>query len=303
MPRCFFIIGAQKGGTTALFEYLRHHPDVYIPPEKEAEFFAKDEPAEAAWAAYKQKFLTSPRAVRAVGTASPQYMCDPAAPLRMAARVPDALLIAVLRDPIERAVSHYKMAYRRGDEQRSFAQAVREQLEPMALERTRVMQYREVAEHDAYVAWGEYARILQAYLEHFPRAQLLVLYSEDLRERREETLARVYRHLGIAENYAPPNVGRTYHVGGARRKIPGLEKIMRSFLARGLIRLVVRKRRYKRMQLALERWNVKPGALAVEGETYAALAEHYAGDVEKLSQLCGVRPRWFEHPGESAVAL
>ncbi len=133
-PRCFFIIGAQKGGTTALFEYLRHHPEVYMPPEKEAEFFTGSESDRGGLGRVSsEKFLTSPHEARIAGTASPQYMCDPAVPVRMAARVPDARLIAVLRDPVERAVSHYKMAYRRGDERRSFVQAVREQLEPAAL--------------------------------------------------------------------------------------------------------------------------------------------------------------------------
>ncbi|HEX5314688.1 MAG TPA: sulfotransferase [Gammaproteobacteria bacterium] len=302
-PRCFFVIGAQKGGTTALFEYLRGHPEVYMPPEKEAEFFTRCDTTPAAWAEYRKRLLTPPRPVRVVGTASPQYMGDPAVPARMAAVVPDALLIAVLRDPVERAVSHYKMAYRRGEERRDFARAVREQLQPEALEKARALPFREVAERDAYVVWGEYARILRGFLDHFPREQLLLLYSEDLRERGPESLRRVYRHLGISENRLPPNLGRLYHVGGARRKVPGLEKILRSALARGLIRLAVSKRRYKRTQMKLERWNAKPGALAIPGETYDCLADHYAGDIEELSRLSGVRPRWFEHRGESSVAL
>ncbi|HEX5313927.1 MAG TPA: sulfotransferase [Gammaproteobacteria bacterium] len=302
-PRCFFVIGAQKSGTTALFEYLRHHPEVYMPPEKEAEFFTGSDTTPAAWAEYRRRLLTSPRSLRVVGTASPQYMGDPAVPARMAALVPDALLIAVLRDPVERAVSHYKMAVRRGDERRDFARAVREQLQPAALEKTRALPFREVAERDAYVVWGEYARILRGFLHRFSREQLLLVYSEDLRERPREALARVCRHLGIAEGYSPPNLGKLYHVGGARRKLPGLEKVLRSAVARGLIRLAVRKRRYKRMQMQVERWNAKPTTLVVPGETYAALADHYAGDVAEVSRLCGIAPRWFLHRGEATVTL
>jgi hypothetical protein len=299
--RFFFIIGAQKGGTTALFEYLRQHPDVYMPPEKEAGFFTEDDLTDTHWEKYRRRFLTSPQPVRVIGTASPQYMCDSGVPKRMATRVPDALLIAVLRDPIARAVSHYKMTCRRGDERRSFAQAVSDQLEPAALARIRTLSFRDAAEHDAYVAWGEYPRIIRRYLEHFPRQQLLILYSEDLRERREETLVRVYRHLGIAENYMPPNIERLYHRGGAKRKLPGLEKLMRSFAVRGLFRLATSKRKYKNMQLALERWNVKTGAVTITQATYTALAEHYASDIEVLANLCGEHPRWFKQLGEKSI--
>lgn len=302
-PRPFFIVGAQKGGTTALFEYLRRHPDVYMPPEKEIEFFSGPERDARAWEVYRRRHLAPGRPVRAVGTASPQYMCDTAVPARMAARVPRARLIAVLRDPVERAVSHYKMARRRGTERRSFAEAVRAQLAPGALERLRALPFSEVAERDAYVAWGEYARILRGYLEHFPREQLLVLFSEDLREHGAETLRRVYRHLGIAEDFTPPNLGRRYHVGGARRRIPGLEKLLRSFAARGLLRLAMPKRSYKRMLLSIERWNARPGALAVPVETYRALVAHYAPERAELARLAGGSPRWFGRRGTEVVML
>lgn len=295
MPQYFFIIGAQKGGTTALFEYLRHHPQIYMPPEKEAEFFTEGEPTQQSWSAYRERFLTPGGQAQAVGTASPQYMCDASVPRRMAAIVPDARLIAVLRDPIARAVSHYKMCRRRGDERRNFTQAVEAQLEPGALDKPRSLPVHDVAERDAYVAWGEYARILDNFLAHFPREQLLILYSEDLRAKREETLRRACRHLGVDPDYAPPNLGREFHVGGMQRKIPGLEKFMRSFIVRGLLRLVMSKRRYKSLQLALERWNVKSGKLPVPAATCERLEAHYAGDAEAIGRLTGTPPPWFRY--------
>ena len=295
MPQYFFIIGVQKGGTTALFEYLRHHPQVYMPPEKEAEYFTEGDPTTESWKAYRDRFLTPGREVEAIGTASPQYMCDVRVPARMAATVPDARLIAVLRDPIARAVSHYKMCRRRGDEKRSFTEAIKEQLAPEALERERKLSLHEVAERDAYVAWGEYARILEGYLEHFPSGQLLVLYSEDLRGHREATLKRVCTHLGIDPDYAPPNLERDFHVGGMKRKVPGLEKIMRSFIVRGLLRLVMSKRKYKSLQLALERWNVKSGKLSVPAQTCALLEAHYGPAAEAAARLTGAQPPWFRY--------
>ncbi|HYW75018.1 MAG TPA: sulfotransferase [Gammaproteobacteria bacterium] len=295
MPQYFFIIGAQKGGTTALFEYLRYHPQVYMPPEKEAAFFTEGEPTPESWSDYCKRFLAHSELVEAVGTASPQYMCDASVPERMAAITPDAKLIAVLRDPIARAVSHYKMCRRRGDEQRSFAQAIEEQLKPRAMEAARSLSMHAIAEHDAYVAWGEYGRILDNFLAHFPREQLLILYSEDLREKREETLHRVCNHLGVDPDYAPPNLDRDFHVGGMKRKIPGLEKTMRSFIVRGLLRLVMSKRKYKSLQLALERWNVKSGKLPVPAQTCAMLEAHYDSDTAAVARLTGTQPPWFRY--------
>lgn len=293
--RYFFIIGAQKAGTTALFEYLRHHPQIYMPPEKEIDFFTSDTADAPAWAQYLARYLIPNHTVVIAGTASPHYMCDMAVPERMAAIACNARLIAILRDPIARAVSHYKMCRRRGDEKRDFAKAIEEQLAPEALQHMRGLSMQEANECDAYVAWGEYARILKEYLGHFPREQLLILYSEDLRDHRQETLESVLRHLGVDETYEPPNLSREFHVGGPRRKIRGLDKTMRSFIVRGLLRLVISKRRYKSLQLALERWNVKSGKIPVSAATCALLEAHYKPDVEDLARLTGKRPEWFKY--------
>ena len=159
-----------------------------------------------------------------------------------------------------------------------------------------------IAEHDAYVAWGEYGRILDNFLAHFPREQLLILYSEDLREKRKETLHRVCNHLGVDPDYAPPNLDRDFHVGGMKRKIPGLEKTMRSFIVRGLLRLVMSKRRYKSLQLALERWNVKSGKLAVPAAICEKLQTHYTRNAETIGRLTDRPPQWFKYTGTGTTA-
>ena len=195
------------------------------------------------------------------------------------------------------------MCRRRGDGRRGFTQAIEAQLDTRALEKVRSRSLHDIAERDAYVAWGEYARILDNFLARFPREQLLVLYSEDLRGQREETLRRVCGHLGIDPDYAPPNLEREFHVGGMKRKIPGLEKIMRSFIVRGLLRLVMSKRRYTSLQLALERWNVKSGKLPVPAATCARLEAHYAGDAEAIGRLTGTPPPWFKYSRTEPTAF
>src|SRR6187397_1377370 len=110
----FLILGAQKAGTTALYSYLRRHPAIVGPSWKEVSFFDRHYARGEAW--YRGNFPTRLRHALAerraharaiAGEASPSYVFHPSAPERVAALVPDARLIALVRNPIDRALSHY----------------------------------------------------------------------------------------------------------------------------------------------------------------------------------------------------
>lgn len=217
-PLDFLIIGAQKGGTTSLFRYLASHPEVYLPPEKEAPFFHRDELYARGWDAFaRERFADAPPHAR-WGKATPHYMCDARVPARIHATMPDVRLIALLRHPVERAYSHYLMSRRRGHVARPFDEVVAEQLEPAALERARALPATPEHERACYVAWGEYGRILGGFLEHFPREQLLALFTDDLARDPQGTLERVYAYLGVRGGVIPPELGARFNVGGSRRR-------------------------------------------------------------------------------------
>jgi hypothetical protein len=166
----FLVIGAQKAGTTSLFEYLRLHPEIHMPPGKEVPYFSDDGMVAHGWEAYLGQTFAGTDPSLSWGTASPQYMAGavlmPAGPVggapervvpeRIRERLPEARLVAILRDPVARAESHHRMMRLRGEEPRSFDRAVAELLRPEALEQAR----REPTPTSAYVAWGEYGRIL-----------------------------------------------------------------------------------------------------------------------------------------------
>src|ERR671929_75877 len=131
MPN-FFIIGAMKSGTTALYYYLEQHPEVYMSPVKEPNFFCSQEQKNGADAvtdirAYERLF----RGVlgeTAVGEASHCYLYEPRAAAAIRRCVPEAKLLAILRNPIDRAFSHFLHMVRTGSEPLSdFAQALREE--------------------------------------------------------------------------------------------------------------------------------------------------------------------------------
>jgi len=175
-PLDFVVIGAAKSGTTALYHQLRGHPGLYLPPAKEAPSFTKEDVYQRGWTAYlTEHFAAAPPDVL-WGTVTPRYLGDLRVPARMHQQLPDARLIALLREPVARAFSKYRLLVRTGRETRPFPDVVDEQLQPAALERART-EHLPLAE--TIVVRGEYARLLDTYLDHYPREQLLVHLTED----------------------------------------------------------------------------------------------------------------------------
>lgn len=195
----FLILGAQKAGTTALYAYLRWHPGITGPAWKEVSYFDRHYRRGVRW--YRGHFPIR-RGDRIVGEASPGYLFHPLAPERVRATVPEAKLIVLLRDPVDRALSHYHHEVSLGREPLSFEQAI--EVEP---ERTRGEEERLVREpgyfsrawwDHAYLARGRYAEQLERWLAVFPREQLLVLPSEELAADPGQTYARVLEFLSAS---------------------------------------------------------------------------------------------------------
>lgn len=197
----FLIVGAQKAGTTALYAYLRRHPAITGPPWKEVSYFDRQYRRGPAW--YRGNFPLR-AAGRIVGEASPSYLFHPQAPERVAALVPEARLIALLRDPVERALSHYQHEVALGREPLLFEDALEREDERLAGELERMRDDPAYFSHawwnHTYLARGRYAEQLERWLAHFPREQLLVLSNEELASQPAETYARVLEFLA-----APPH--------------------------------------------------------------------------------------------------
>jgi Sulfotransferase domain len=202
----FLVIGAQKAWTTALYSYLREHPAIGGPPWKEISFFDRHFWRGDAW--YRGNFPSRLylRRMRAragvepiVGEASPSYVFHPLAPQRVAALVPDVRLVLLVRNPVDRALSHYHHEVALGREPLSFEEALRQEDARLEgeLERMRDPKYFSHAWWNfTYRSRGRYADQLERWLEIFPRERLLIVPSEDLLDRPAETYGQVLDFLG-----------------------------------------------------------------------------------------------------------
>ena len=191
----FLVIGAYKSGSTAIQEALRAHPQIFL-PAKGPSFFAFDEASAIDrpllpntvrdWEAYQALFADAPPdAVR--GEVSPEYLANPWACGRIRARLPDAKLVAVLRNPVERAFSDYLMYVRDGDEKLDFVAALDEQ----------EARRRAGSPTGYYLETGFYGRQLLPYFEAFPREQIQVHLFEDFTADPAAVLASIYALLGV----------------------------------------------------------------------------------------------------------
>jgi hypothetical protein len=183
----FLIIGAQRCGTTSTYEYLIQHPRILAAWRKEVRFFDAP-PNYARGEAWYRAHFPRRRPGALTGEATPSYMFRPGAAARMARHVPDARLIALLRDPVDRAISHYHLQVRRGLEPRMLEQAIDEQ----PRERSR-----RTWGSASYLVRGLYAEQIEDILRVFPRDRLLVLASADLFARPAETVSRIFAFLGL----------------------------------------------------------------------------------------------------------
>jgi hypothetical protein len=210
------IIGTQRGGSTSLFNYLVQHPRVLPPLGKELHYFDFRHRNGLRW--YRGRFPYAHRLRDGALTldATPYYMMHPLAPRRAAALLPQVKLIALLRDPISRALSHYQHEARGGREPLSFAEALDHEAERLAGEEERLRtepDYYSFNHHRyGYTRRGVYVEQLRRWAEHFPRSQLLVLQSERLFRDPPATMDVVHRFLGLPahrleryETYLPGN--------------------------------------------------------------------------------------------------
>ena len=207
----FLIIGAEKAGTTSLFRYLAEHPRVVAPLRKEILYFQAYSDRPLAWYLAHFPRLDSVAADAITGEASPSYLFDPLVAERVARALPEAKVIALLRDPIARAISHYHhKVNKRVGESRELAEclvAEGMELQPELTARLiadlgwRPDRVRSLASNPPpsayYIKRGFYADQLQNWFKFYNRDQILVLRSEDLFQKPRETYARTLKFLDL----------------------------------------------------------------------------------------------------------
>lgn len=196
----FFIVGEPRSGTTTLHDWMSQHTDIYMSSVKEPHYFSKIEfpsPDNEVLHITRDtqtylKLFSSGKDCPVRGESSTYYLADPAAPRLISETVPTAKLIAVLRDPIERAYSHYLLYNRRGKQKLSFYETIQRDITKP--------EDQNLAHN--LVELGRYHKHISNYLQYFPQNQLLVLLFDDLHNHPKETMAQIFDFLGVEAGQA-----------------------------------------------------------------------------------------------------
>lgn len=293
-PTCFdfLVIGAQKAGTSTLDRLLREHPGLQLPMGKEVPVLNED----GLTARRLERFFGAVYGAgdgRLVGKVSPQYLYSSAAAAQIAVRYPTCRLVVVLRDPLDRARSHFEMAVRRGIEHRSFAEAIDTQLAASGSSPGLGS-----PETECYLAWGRYGEWLSAYHHFAERGLLHVVRFDELLADSYQVLTRLAEYLGIAEwamgTELPRSLprgsdGRLAQVLRRARKLPGYD------IAKKLVPTDYR----HAAAFTIEERSVRPtvtdecAPLQLDFPTMSRVRDYFAADGVLLATLTGSTPSWL----------
>jgi hypothetical protein len=284
MPN-FLIIGAARSGTTALYRYLKQHPQIYMSAVKEPSFFAVPEQEPGAIPSTDEKAgrlarrplevvrITDPEVYSAlfrevggevaIGEASASYLITPTAPERIKHYLPEVRLIAILRNPVDRAYSAHSLRWLyAGQERAGFGQAIRD------------------------IYWGFYYTHLERYFALFERAQIRIYLYEDFRADPAAVLQDIFQFLGVCDTFAP-DLTVHYNVGGLAKNrvwgavLKGLGPV--ASLCRPLVPAAVRPGVVDMFHHLQRRAFVRPPPL--ESAARAELIDIYREDILKLQDL------------------
>lgn len=299
----FLVIGAARSGTTALYQYLAEHPGLFLTEPKEPHYFALAGTTPAFTGpgdrqtinrlavpdrdAYLRLYRGA-RPGQLRGEASVSTLYSPGAATRVREMVPDARLVCLLRDPVDRALSAYGFMRTRGWEPcPTFEAALADEARRIAAGWHHIWHY---------TAMSRYGEQLRRVLEVFPREQLLVLRHEDLTADPDAVLARVYAHLGVPP--VPRTVTPDPHRSGEPRsrflgRVVSTHHPLKKLLAPAVPTSV--RRALRRRVVA---GNIVP--IGYRPETRRALVAGFAPDLELVEQLTGLDVTAWRSPERPA---
>jgi hypothetical protein len=281
----FFLVGAPKAGTTSLFQYLGQHRDIYISPVKEPNYFANEIRFEnltdefqrmdlanrrsgpiSEWKEYLRLFQGA-TGEAALGEASVCYLWSKTAPGNIAANFPDARIIMVLRDPVERAFSQYLHMLTYASSPTSFREHFEAGLKSES---------KRIGKLYPFLEFGLYYEQVRRYFAHFPREQVGVYFYEDYARSPIPLVQDIFRFLSVDPSFEPdlsmrhaiPLVPRSYFL----RRL-GVWESVKNWIPPGL------RKRLRRVAFRSRE------ALVVEPDDRARLLEYYRKDIRNLASL------------------
>lgn len=300
-PPDFIIIGAAKCGTTAMYELLRRHPDIYFSPVKEPHYFSGFDVGEftndfrrnnvtdpeyyfsqSPLPQQFQLFLNDPDQYSRLyedapegkirGEASTSYLYSERAPKAILKHNPDTRLIAILRNPVERAFSHYTMALKYGYTTDDFL---------TALKKDQAKKEKGWGQSELFLELGHYDEQIERYYHYFPREQIHIVIYEEWRVQPQKTMNGITGFLKTTPLKLPER--KTYNVG----ETPRFALVNRWIHQLGL-RQYLADRLPPTLKKNMRSWYLKPKAAdMMTAEARVWLQQYYTPRINKLEELLG----------------
>ena len=254
----FVIIGAMKCGTSSLYHYLKLHPKIQMSTLKELDFFVKEKNWNRGSDWYQSHFTES---ATLRGESSPNYTKYPAfkgIPERMYRLIPEAKLIYIVRDPIQRIVSHYIHNFAARCEHRDLKEALAD------------------LDTNHYIHCSRYYMQLEQFLPYYPVSRILIICLDDLVSDCTGTLHRIFRFLEVDSTFTHPEFANVFHQTSQKRRLTNLGVQVTAFPAGGRLRKII--------PWLLEQPIKQP---VLSESLRQALVDVLRGDVEQLRKLTG----------------
>lgn len=269
MKSIFFVVGAQRCGTTSLHHYLTKHPQICMGSKKEIHYYSVDGNYAKGKDWYLSKFKNCTEA-QITGDSSPLYMYLDSVPARIVKDYKNAKLIFILRNPIERAWSHYSLQLKKGIEFLSFEEAIRK-------ENSRIEQNFYKKRKFSYLDRGKYILQIKRYLAHFSKEQMLFIFSKDLKNNPNKVMNTIFKFLEI-EQVDYQNITKIELNKNETPRYKFISFIIeRSFL-----------KKIKYIRQINQKFNMKYNDRKMKSETINYLAEYFSEYNQSLKDFLGI---------------
>lgn len=257
----FLVIGTQRSASTWLFNCLKEHPDVFVPENKDLEFFCNNKNYERG-ISYYSSFFDKANGYKAIGEISPDCLANESCPERIFLHLPDVKIIVILRNPIERAFSAYRK-FIFPQTGWSFEEAIERR--PILLE------------------YGLYYKQLQRYFTKFSRIQFQIFLYEDLVRSNLDVVNAVYKFLGVDSTITPSWIGRSSNVSS----FPRLKKIINKYQLTWTLDLI-KVLRIDIIHRILQQKRKQKRGYKIKTKTRSKLVDYYRESNNNLSKLLDI---------------
>ncbi len=284
----FFIVGAPKAGTTSLYHYLDEHPEVFMSPLKETNYFSYEatikqklyykEKGISNWNDYQILFENSSDK-KAIGEASVSYLFYPEVPQLIKSKFPEAKIIIMLRNPVDRAFSHYQMDYKLG--------YVNDSLEKIIFNKNRNAV--ENLFYQQFILLGKYFEQVKRYCDTFGAENVLVIFFDDFKNDTVREINRLCRFLGIDES-VKLNLDKTHNPFATPRNF-----FFRFIYRFKSFRLLIKNSLPQKLLAGIQQIILTNKKTPPAGKTISYLRELYKPDIIQLEKLLNRNlSTWYE---------